>query len=173
MTSRITLYTTGIRVQIVAVKSIFFVMPSPSLIRIISARRILPEPMIYRFVLWILSQTMITVIEILQCVAICRIGRGLNRRIMYSTFFSSVAGPTYCKLLDLSIHDTLQPEFVLPMFDSTKFWPSSIFHDEDPVMRTGNNYYWLSYRFRNIILWFFFATNNWLDNELKFQCTLK
>ena len=87
---------------------------------------------------------------------------------MYSTFFSSVAGPTYCKLLDLSIHNTLQPEFVLPMSDSTKFWPSSIFHDEDPVMRIITSVI----IFRNIALWFLFPTNYWLDNELKFQCSL-
>ena len=43
LTSQITLYKTWIRVRTVAVKSIFFGSPSPGLIRIISARRILHQ----------------------------------------------------------------------------------------------------------------------------------
>ena len=44
---------------------------------------------------------------------------GLNCPGMYAHFISRVAGPTYCKLLDLSVHDKLQPEFVLSMFVMT------------------------------------------------------
>ena len=44
---------------------------------------------------------------------------GLNPPGMYATFFYGSAGPTYCKLLDLSVHDKLQPEFVLSMFVMT------------------------------------------------------
>ena len=44
---------------------------------------------------------------------------GLNSPGMYAHFISRVAGSTYCKLLDLSVHDKLQPEFVLSMFVMT------------------------------------------------------
>ena len=38
---------------------------------------------------------------------------GLNHPGMYATVFKGSAGPTYCKLLDLSVHDKLQRSYTI------------------------------------------------------------